>query len=285
MASFLIRQLFDKPVPLPTSARVEGKTALITGANVGLGFEVTRELIQHGLSRVILAVRDTHKGAAAKAKLQEAEKGTKCEIEVWELDQNTFSSIAALAKRASALDRLDIVILNAGVMKRKYIRSEAWHELSLKVNDLSTALLSLLLLPSLKQTAQAVKEPARLTFVTSELHMWTAFKQRSAPDLFARLDDASTFSPELYHVSKLLGVFWATELAAKTDSSDVVINAVNPGLCWSTLHRDQENFGFTTFKKMCAWSAAQGGHCLADAAVAKGAASHGKYLSEQKIKP
>ena len=73
--------------------KLEGQTALITGSNVGLGFEATRELVQHKISRVILAVRSTENGETAKIKLQE--KHPKCKIEVWELDQNSVESMTA----------------------------------------------------------------------------------------------------------------------------------------------------------------------------------------------
>lgn len=281
--SFFFRQLFDKPSPIPADINLEGQTALVTGSNVGLGFEAVRKLVQHKISRVILAIRSVRNGEAAKTKLQE--EYPKCVIEVWELDQNSFESITAFQRRAEGLDRLDIVILNAGVMKSKFIRSASGHELHLQVNYLSTALLSLLLLAPLKATAKLVGRSSHLTAVISEMHMWTSFKQRSAPNIFEKLDDDNSFSSDVYNVSKLLGILWIRELASKTTSSEVIINTVNPGLCWSKLHRDQENFGFTVFKRICARTTAQGGHCLIDAVTVKQAESHRGYLSEQKLKP
>lgn len=282
-ASFFYRQLSDKPSPIPSSISLAGQTAIVTGSNIGLGLEVTRELIDHNISRVILAVRRLQNGEAAKTQLQTNHPD--CDIQVWELDQDKFASITAFRKRAQTLDRLDIVILNAGVMKKKFVRSSSGHELTLQVNYLATALLTLLLLPTLKTTAKLTGQPSHLTIVTSELHMWTSFKQRSAPNLFNLLDDEHSFTPEAYNISKLLVVFWVRDLASKTDPSDVIVNCVNPGLCWSSLHRDDDNFGLRMFKHLCAWTSAQGGHCLADAAVVKQAESHGGYLSEQKLNP
>ena len=169
-------------------------------------------------------------------------------------------------------------------MKTQFIKSASGHELHLQVNYLSTALLSLLLLTPLRATVKITGRPSHLTVVTSELHISASFRQRSAPNIFEKFDDEISFSPELYNVSKLLGIVWVRELAANIRSSEVIINTVNPGLCWSTLHRDQENFGFTVFKHICAWTAAQGGHCLADAVTVKQAECHGGYLSEQKLK-
>lgn len=278
--SFCYRQLSKKPSPIPASIDLAGQTAIITGSNSGLGLEAARELVTHRIGRLVLAVRNPQSGEEAKESLQRI--NSECAIEVWELDQNSFASIEAFGKRAEKLDRLDTVILNAGVMKQKYIKSSTGHELHLQVNYLSTALLSLLLLPPLKSTAKLATKPSRLTFVTSELHMWTPFKQRTAIDLFQKLDDKDSFTPDHYNVSKLLGVLWVQELASKIDSSEVVINSVNPGLCWSSLHRDDDNFGFRAFKHLFAWTSAQGGHCLADAAIVQSSESHGNYLSEQR---
>ena len=281
--SFFYHQLYDKPKPTPTTINLSGQTAIITGSNVGLGLEATRELIERRISRVILAVRSLENGETAKAQLQKGNPD--CTIEVWELDQNDFASVTAFGKRAQALNRLDIAILNAGVMKREYIQAPSGHELHLQINYLATALLSLLLLPRLKENAKAAGQPSHLTIVTSEMHMWTPFKQRSAPNLFQELDKKSAFSPDNYNVSKLLQVLWVQELASKTQPSEVIINTVNPGLCWSSLHRDQDEFGLRFFKHLCAWTSAQGGHCIVDAAIVKQAESHGGYVSGQKMMP
>ena len=279
--SFCYRQLSEKPLPIPASIHLAGHTAIITGSNVGLGFEAAKELVTHRTSRVILAVRNMQSGEEAKAELQKI--NSECAIEVWELDQNSFPSIQAFGKRAQNLDRVDTVILNAGVMKRSYAKSSSGHELHLQVNYLSTALLSLLLLPILKATSKLTMRPSHLAVVTSELHMWTPFKQRTATDLFQKLDDKASFTPDHYNVSKLLGVLWVQELASKVDESEVIVNTVNPGLCWSSLHRDQDNFGLRAFKHLFAWTSAQGGHCLVDAAVVQKSESHGGYLSEQRL--
>ena len=112
-------------------------------------------------------------------------------------------------------------------MKKKFVRSSSGHELNLQVNYLVTALLTLFLLPTMKITAKLTGQPSRLTIMTSEMHMSTSFKQRSAPSLFDLLDDEHSFTPEAYNVSKLLVVFWVRDLASKTDPSDVIVNCVN----------------------------------------------------------
>lgn len=83
-----------------------------------------------------------------------------------------------------------------------------------------------------------------------------------------------------YNVSKLLDLLWLRELSTKV-GNDVIINGVNPGLCASSLHRAHE--GVSGFNKVFAWTAEQGGHCLADAAT-QHEKHQGAYISEQVIK-
>jgi retinol dehydrogenase 12 len=281
---FTCRQAFAKPRAVSASITLSDQTAIITGANVGLGLATARDLLAHDLSRLILSVRSLPKGEAARDDLLKTYPNAT--IEVWELDYENFACITAFGERAKALDRLDIVILSAGVKKLSYAASPTGHEASVQVNHLGTALLSLLLLPKLKATAKATGKPSRLTIVTSEVHMWATFKEQSAPNIIKAMDEKSSFSaPERYHATKLLNVLWARELAEKVAGEEVIINTVNPGLCMSELHREETSAGFKGFASIFGWSCQQGGWTLVDAAVAKGRESHGGYLSEQKMVP
>jgi NAD(P)-dependent dehydrogenase (short-subunit alcohol dehydrogenase family) len=111
---FLYRQLTFKPKPLtstiPTIPLV-GKAALITGANIGLGFEAARELASHKLSRLILAIRDTQKGETAKDAVTKESPGY--DAQVWQLDYDSYDSMVAFGAKVATLDRLDYVLLNA----------------------------------------------------------------------------------------------------------------------------------------------------------------------------
>lgn len=130
---FLYRQLTFKPKPIPHSIRLEGKTAIITGANVGLGLEAAKELAAHGLTRLIIAARDVSKGENGKRAI--LEHSPNCDVLVWELDYESFDSIKAFGERARTLDRLDIVILSAGVKYLEYIKSKTGHEAHVQVGN------------------------------------------------------------------------------------------------------------------------------------------------------
>jgi retinol dehydrogenase-12 len=287
-AGFFYRQLTIKPKPLPPNVRLDGKTAIITGANAGLGLEAAKELATHGLARIILAVRTVSKGEAAKEQILAANPAV--EVEVWELDHESFASIDAFGKRANTLDRLDIAILNAGVKHVDYVKSKTGHEAHVQVNHLGTALASVHLLVPLDRTAKALGEPTRLTIVSSENHFWAKFKELKAANALAELDTAKAcfkgmdkVNIERYSTSKLLNVLWMRELNARVDRLhlNVVINTVNPGFCASSLHRSDPQA--STAIKILAWSAQQGGHNLADAAT-QHTADRGAYISEQVVK-
>ncbi|OQD72083.1 hypothetical protein PENPOL_c001G05057 [Penicillium polonicum] len=278
MAGFMYRQLTFTPKPLPSDISLSGKTALITGGNAGLGLEAAKEMAAHHLSRVILGVRILSKGEAAKEEI--LSQSPNCEVLIWELDQESFPSIQAFGERAAReLDRLDIVILCAGVKLLEFVKSKTGHEMNVQVNHIGTALLSLLLLSPLQSS-----QPTRLTIVTSEVHFWTEFEAKDAPNILARLDEPSSFGKGMdrYNTSKLLNILWLRELSSKV-GPNLIVNGVNPGLCASTLHRSDTTPGINTFNKVFAWTAAQGGHNLVDAAVQHSQAQ-GAYLSEQAIK-
>lgn len=166
---------------------------------------------------------------------------------------------------------------------------------NLEVNHLGTTYLSLLFLPSLRVTAKQTGRPSRFTIVSSDMHFWTPFAERCAPSILQRLDEESSFKRgdmERYNTSKLLKILWARELSSRTSSqarggptsgSSVTINAVNPGFCANALHRSHAVPGQVLINRVLAWTPAQGGHCLADAACLHND-QHGAYISEQEVK-
>ncbi|KAI1144404.1 NAD(P)-binding protein [Hypoxylon sp. FL0543] len=278
---FLYRQLTFKPKPLPKNINLDGKTALVTGANAGLGLEACKELAAHGLSRIILGVRSISKGEEAKKTI--LAYNPEIDVQAWELDQESFESVVKFGEKAASLDRLDIVILCAGVKNLEFIKSKTGHESHIQVNHLATALLSLLLLGPLKKTAAATGLPSRLTIVSSENHFWAKLKEINAPNTLLKMDEEETFGKGMdrYNASKLLNVLWMRELSAKAGTS-VVVNAVNPGFCRSTLHRSDSSG--SSFANIIGWTAEQGGHCLTDAATQHDRDGHGAYISEQTVK-
>ncbi|KAI1179969.1 NAD(P)-binding protein [Nemania sp. FL0916] len=281
---FVYRQLTFKPKPIPANVSLRGKTALVTGASGGLGLEASAELAAHGLSRIILGVRDPSESKCESIKSTISAKNPDLDVQIWELEQESLPGIKAFADRAASLDRLDIVILNAGVKGIDYAMSKGGHELNTQVNHIGTALLSLLLLGPLQKTAQETETdaPARLTIVSSENHFWVNLKNIEGPDTLVNMDVKDNFGKGMdrYSLTKLFNVLWMRELS-KRATGNIVINAVNPGFCQSKLHRYHP--GGASFANLIGWTAAQGGHCLTDAATSH-STDKGAYISEQMVK-
>jgi NAD(P)-dependent dehydrogenase (short-subunit alcohol dehydrogenase family) len=91
-----------------------GRTAVITGANTGLGYETAAALAAKG-AHVVLAVRNLEKGRAAAERISAATPGAS--VAVQELDLSSLESVRAAAEELKARhDAIDLLINNAGVM-------------------------------------------------------------------------------------------------------------------------------------------------------------------------
>src|SRR5260370_39737982 len=91
-----------------------GRVAVITGANTGVGLATATQLACHGAA-VVLAVRNLDKGKAAVASIRS--KTPSADVSIQQLDLASLDSVyAAAAELDTRLDRIDLLINNAGVM-------------------------------------------------------------------------------------------------------------------------------------------------------------------------
>ena len=140
-----------------------GRTAIVTGANSGLGFETARMLVGRG-ARVVLACRDQGRGAAAAGRLREQFPAG--EVNVARLDLADLDSVAAFAAAFRAdHDRLDLLITNAGVLYPPLQRTRQGFELQFGTNHLGHFALTGHLLALLRATPAA-----RIVTVASNAH-------------------------------------------------------------------------------------------------------------------
>src|SRR5271163_825918 len=124
-----------------------GRTAIITGANTGLGYETAVALAGQG-ARVVLAVRNLDKGKQAATRIAEAHPGATVELQ--ELDLTSLASIRAAAEQLRAdHDRIDLLINNAGVMWTPKSTTADGFELQFGTNHLGHFALTGLLLDRL----------------------------------------------------------------------------------------------------------------------------------------
>lgn len=102
---------FEAPV-----VDLSGKTVIVTGPTVGgLGYETAVHYAKSGVARLILASRNMTRLQDAERKIRADLPSFKGQIETWQLDQGKFESVRAFSDRMDGLDRLDVVVFNAGV--------------------------------------------------------------------------------------------------------------------------------------------------------------------------
>lgn len=140
----------------------------MTGANCGLGLEAARHFVRLNASKVILGCRSIQKGEIAKTDI---EKTTKRQgiVEVWQVDLTSFASVRKFCARAHTLERLDIMVENAGIATGKFEQYEGF-ESTITINVISTFLMALMLLPKLRESATKFNIIPRLTIVSSDAH-------------------------------------------------------------------------------------------------------------------
>ena len=290
--SQFVEMTFTRPQRPPSNTSLAGRTAIITGSNVGIGLEAARIFLDLHLSHIILAVRSVEKGEKAAAPLRSTHPDAK--IEVWDLDMLSYASIQTFAKRCSALPRLDIVILNAAILKIEFsINWSTKHEEAFQVNYLSTALLAILLLPILKDK-RSKGAPGRLSIVSSGLALQSVFLNRDKVPLIPSFDDPSSWNglpaaSERYAVTKTMELMLVLKLSQHFSADDVVINAVDPGFTAGTmLHRNAWlplRLFLILLKALTARSQEQAAWTYVDASAVKGAESHGSFVMNWDIYP
>jgi NAD(P)-dependent dehydrogenase (short-subunit alcohol dehydrogenase family) len=286
----LLSRSFAKRKALPTGLRLDGQTAIVTGSNAGLGLEASRQLLKLGVSTLIMGVRSQAKGEAAAKQLRSEFPGTI--VSVWILDMESYDSVRQFAQNTADLPRLDIVILNAALVKVTYTPlPETEHEMNLQINYLSTALLAILLLPILKsKKVPGASRPPVLSIVGSDTMYTTDYWPRLQGPTFKQYDEAERFDyMPWYGGCKLMLAFFVSQLAEQIDPSDVLINVPNPGPTRNTgLAREAPRavkIALMIAQFLLGRTMEQAASIYLEAALVLGSESHGSFVSEWIIKP
>ena len=196
--------------------RLDGKVAIVTGANTGIGRETALDLARRG-ARVILACRDENKGKAAVSYVKE---GSGSEIVVFKkLDLASLASIRTFSSEIlHEEDRIDILINNAGVMFTPYCLTEDGFEMQFGTNHLGHFLLTNLLLDKIKESA-----PSRIVTVSSLGHYFGSL------DFNDMMWSKNYGSQKSYFRSKLANVMFARELSKRLEGTGVTTYSLHPG--------------------------------------------------------
>ncbi|KAK4234380.1 Dehydrogenase/reductase SDR family member 13 [Achaetomium macrosporum] len=275
---------------LATRDNIEGRTYIVTGANTGLGFEAAKHLASLGAAKVILAVRNTITGQAAKQEIDTAAGTTdKDVVEVWPLDLCSYDSVKAFAKRAKTeLERIDGLIENAGLAQARREMAEG-HTVQVTVNVLSTFLLAVLLLPVMSRKGKKFGTQSRLTIVTSSMGFTVKDQwEKINRDPLTGMDDEALHFMQTYSLTKLVENLAVHHLARElwpVEKTGVIINTVCPGLCVTKLGRDSPPDVMANLRHLHALfgrSAEDGSRTLLHGVVG-GIETHGKYLDSCEI--
>lgn len=203
-----------------------GRTAVVTGANSGIGFETARALAAKG-ARVVLACRSEEKGRDAERRLRAAVPDADARFEP--LDLGSLASVRRFAEKFSAEEgRLDLLLNNAGVMMPPYGKTADGFETQLGTNHLGHFALTGLLLPRLRATPGA-----RVVSVSSLAHFWGRID-------FDDLQSERSYNPtRAYGQSKLANLLFARELQRRIEAArvDALSAAAHPGSTRTELQR------------------------------------------------
>ncbi|KAJ5873429.1 uncharacterized protein N7473_013302 [Penicillium subrubescens] len=209
---------------------LSNKVALVTGGNAGLGKETILQLAKHNPSKIFL-------GARSESKAVEAIKSIKSSVSnnveiVWlPLDLTSTKSIRnAGEKFNSQSQRLDILILNAGVMSLPPGETEMGHEIQLGTNHTGHFLLTRILLPTLLKTAEEPGSDVRVVSLSSVGH-------NLAPSFDTILDQTKlkqVNTNACYGASKAANILFAAELRRRYPSITSV--SVHPGIILTDLY-------------------------------------------------
>ncbi|KAM5352720.1 hypothetical protein ACJ41O_005442 [Fusarium nematophilum] len=223
------KQVFHRVPKMPPHVDLHGKTAVVTGASSGLGFECARQFLQIGLGDLILAVRSQSRGVEAARQLAAEFPGA--DIKVWILDMESYDSVREFAARCATLKRLDVVVLNAGCGKVAHQRvGPGGREVTLHVNYLATMLLTILLVPVMKAKKEVVgaSSPGRLTIVGSDMALWAKMAETSGSILDDMDKQDGFYGMDQYGKTKLLLLMFVSKLVEVVSADDVIVNVVNP---------------------------------------------------------
>ena len=196
---------------------IRGKTVLLTGATSGIGLEASVALARQG-ARVVMVGRNEAKTVAAVADVA-ARSGSK-EVSYLLADFSSQASVRALADAVrSRVDRLDVLVNNAGGVNKARQVTVDGIEATFAVNHLGYFLLTNLLLDLVVKSA-----PARVVTVASVGH------RRGTLDFEDLGFERGGYSiMRAYARSKLANVLFAAELARRLAGSSVTSNSLHPG--------------------------------------------------------
>ena len=201
---------------------MNGKICMVTGANSGIGLETARQLAEMG-AHVIMVCRNKSKGEAARASIMQS--SARPDPALMLADLASLEQVRHLAADfLNRFDHLDVLIHNAGIMKKRREESSDGFELQFAVHHLAPFLLTHLLMDALLKAG-----PGRVVSLASMMHR---FGRLDFDDLQAQ---RSYNMVSRYGSSKLANIMFTYQLAEQMKNQPLTVNCLHPGVVGSNI--------------------------------------------------
>ena len=222
--------------PVPEDVRIDGRTCLVTGANSGLGRAAAIELARRG-GNMILACRPGHPEACREIKRLSGSRA----VELIEVDLADLHSVHRCCDQLHRRRiRIDIALMNAGLMSRRSKKAPQGYEVMFAVHFLSKrVMIDRWLRDGVLRPSNRTGETPRIVFIASESHR--SFQAIDFDRFGAYTEYGMKDSLKHYGLSKLAVCTFATELSRRLNPGegvDVAVHAMCPGGVATNIARD-----------------------------------------------
>ena len=246
----------------PDQPRLDGKLALVTGGNHGIGFETTLGLVERGAEVIILARNET-KSRKAIEKIGETVHN---KVHFIRMDLADIDSVLSATREIAQVfpgRKVDLLIANAGITPNGYSTSTQGYELGFAVNILGHHVLFMAC-----HDQSLLQDNAQIISVAGDIYI---MGKKSAPDYFTN-EDSVTNS---YCQSKLGCMWWGLELHRKYPKLSV--NIVHPGVVATGLGGEAHGRFRQLLRKSLMLTPKEGAQTTLICATQKGVVQGGYY--------
>lgn len=205
------------------------KTAIITGADGGMGYEITKAVATAGY-HVIMICYTSFKGEENKSKIV-LETGND-DIEVVQSDLSSMQSIVeATEDIKSRTESVELLMNNAGTMCTHYIKTHEGFEYTVAVNYLAPYLLTRKLIPLMHKGSRIVNMVS-CTYAIGKI----------GPNFFAKGTEGSFWRIPIYSNTKLALWLFTRKLSELLKEKGITVNAADPGIVSTNIIRMEQWF-------------------------------------------
>ncbi len=204
---------------------MNNKICVITGCSAGIGKQVAIQLAKMDYT-ILMLVRDSEKSRLAYDDIRTQSNSQN--IKMFYVDLSSPDSIKSAAEEIKdEYSKIDVLINNAGVLKRNLELGYEGYEITTVVNYFAPFLLTSLLRPLLEKSTHG-----RIINLSSELY------KKGEAKLSKFASDKKFDGNKAYADSKLLIILFTKELAQKVKDKNITVNAIHPGVVGTDVFRE-----------------------------------------------